>query len=293
MLFYFSALTMNAHAIHLNIDRARRVEGHKGLLIHGPFCVVLMLNVVRSLLATGHNSEAVKFFEYRNFAPLYAGTRIQICVSTATAERKPEYLASHRRTIWIEDEHGSLCVKATAYIGPKKGVKPEEIPEYVPPASPPPLPEWVGAPAYESMSAAPQREETDGFTKHPTLRALKQQRPPTYTPRWLHERLRLERSPYPRHTGPMRSPAGGPVRMNNGRVHPSSYTRSRPPGMRDSPRYPYASEDEDVGNWTRSSPPPHRRLNPVRERRNRMNESRFEDSEMDNKFADQFSKRVR
>lgn len=270
MLFYFSALTMNAHAIHLNIDRARRVEGHKGLLIHGPFCVVLMLNVIKSLLATGHDSEAVKFFEYRNFAPLYAGTRIQICVSTATAERKPEYLASHRRTIWIEDDHGSLCVKATAYIGPKKGVKPEEIPDYVPPASPPPLPEWVGAPAYEPMPEIPHREETDGFTKHPTLRALKQQRPPTYTPRWLHERLRLERGPY---------------------------TRSRPPAMRVPPQYPYNSVDDDTGDWRRSPQPPHRRPNPVRERRNKMTESRSEDfaedPELEDKFADQFSKRVR
>ncbi|KAH7038136.1 uncharacterized protein B0I36DRAFT_359733 [Microdochium trichocladiopsis] len=173
MLFYFSALTMNAHAIHLNAERSKRVDGHKGLLVHGPFCVVLLLNAVKSLLAQGHNSESIKFFEYRNFAPLYAGTRIQLCVGGIITERMPEYAATHRRTVWIEDEHGSLCVKATAWIGPKKGVTVEDPPTYVPPPQPAPLPDWVNAPKFKSRSeeedTQAQSSETAGFLKHPYL----------------------------------------------------------------------------------------------------------------------------
>ncbi|KAJ1335157.1 3-hydroxyacyl-thioester dehydratase [Microdochium nivale] len=148
MLFYFSALTMNAHAIHYDTARTKFIEGHRGLLVHGPLCVVLMLSALRSVLLTGHNAEAVKFFEYRNIVPMYADKPHTICVGMAVPDRNPAYKSLHRRTVWIADQYGSLVVKGTAYIGAKKGIRHDEVrPDHVPrPPPTEPLPEWVTSP---------------------------------------------------------------------------------------------------------------------------------------------------
>merc|ERR1711964_810542 len=48
LLFRFSALSFNAHRIHLDPHYTREVEGHRHLLVHGPLTLVLMLSVLRS-----------------------------------------------------------------------------------------------------------------------------------------------------------------------------------------------------------------------------------------------------
>ncbi|EGO57582.1 hypothetical protein NEUTE1DRAFT_129488 [Neurospora tetrasperma FGSC 2508] len=50
LLFQFSALTFNAHAIHLDPLYAREVEGYKERLVHGPLTLVIMLRGVEGFL---------------------------------------------------------------------------------------------------------------------------------------------------------------------------------------------------------------------------------------------------
>ncbi len=47
LLFRYSALTMNSHRIHYDRDYAHDVEGHPGLLVHGPLIMTLMLDLFR------------------------------------------------------------------------------------------------------------------------------------------------------------------------------------------------------------------------------------------------------
>jgi hydroxyacyl-ACP dehydratase HTD2-like protein with hotdog domain len=106
LLFRFSALTFNAHAIHLDPQYCREVEGHRNLLVHGPLTLVLMLSVLRSQLESG---EKVKGFDYRNLAPLYADEELKICVRQDGAK-------DNKYDVWIEGKEGGYAVKGTAVI---------------------------------------------------------------------------------------------------------------------------------------------------------------------------------
>ncbi|PBP18486.1 hypothetical protein BUE80_DR010859 [Diplocarpon rosae] len=107
LIFRFSALTFNAHAIHLDPQYAREVEGYRNRLVHGPLSLVLMFSVMRSQL---HQGEIVARFEYRNLAPLYAEEEMKICV-----RRDPEN--QEKMDVWIVGRDGGYAVKGTAIIG--------------------------------------------------------------------------------------------------------------------------------------------------------------------------------
>ncbi|KAI8634776.1 hypothetical protein F5Y19DRAFT_410136 [Xylariaceae sp. FL1651] len=135
LLFHYSALTYNAHRIHLDRSYCREVEGHRDLLVHGPLSLTLMLSVLRSRLAH-NNSEHVDRVDYRHLAPLYVGEPMRICVAlrkpqdsgasshdeTSNGESKYSKLGwdedqkSKRKKwdIWVENHVGSLCVRGTA-----------------------------------------------------------------------------------------------------------------------------------------------------------------------------------
>lgn len=79
LLFRFSALTANAHRIHYDLPYATTVEGHPGLLVHGPLLALLLLEVPRRALP----DRPVAEFSYRLTRPAYAGTPVR---ATGTAE---------------------------------------------------------------------------------------------------------------------------------------------------------------------------------------------------------------
>ncbi|KAF6223366.1 hypothetical protein HO133_000208 [Letharia lupina] len=120
LLFRFSALTFNAHAIHLDKQFCREVEGYRNLLVQGPLTVVLMIEVLRIHLQTLADRGRFSFektpgkithVEYRNLAPLYAEEEMKICV------RKREGGIQIGRTatwdVWIEGRDGGYAVKGT------------------------------------------------------------------------------------------------------------------------------------------------------------------------------------
>ena len=104
LLFRFSALTFNAHAIHLDPEYCREVEGHRNLLFHGPLSYVFMITLLQQQLRKNSN-EVVKQIEYRNLAPLYCGESVTFC-GTKTGERKWE--------IWTQTPEGGIAVKGNA-----------------------------------------------------------------------------------------------------------------------------------------------------------------------------------
>lgn len=138
LLFRFSALTFNAHAIHLDKQFCREVEGHRNLLVHGPLTVMLMIEILQSYLhalAYGGGSsfegtpedrmlEKITHVEYKNLAPLYAEEEMRICVKRRQKEM------DRRRTstwdVWIEGRDGGYAVKGTVktVLNPSVGGKP-------------------------------------------------------------------------------------------------------------------------------------------------------------------------
>ncbi|KAM7204965.1 hypothetical protein V8F33_001206 [Rhypophila sp. PSN 637] len=134
LLFQFSALTNNAHAIHLDADYARNVEGYKGLLVHGPLTLILMLSALQRECHS--DSEAAqramgvdrsvpwvtpwvtRSIEYRNIRPLYAGQKMKVCVKMTKvsrfAEGKLALPLEKNWKVWIEDSEGRVAAKATA-----------------------------------------------------------------------------------------------------------------------------------------------------------------------------------
>ncbi|KAL8871158.1 MAG: hypothetical protein Q9174_002953 [Haloplaca sp. 1 TL-2023] len=115
LLFRFSALTYNAHAIHLDKEYCKSIEGYRNLLVHGPLSVVLMLQVLqgyhaRKIKDEGKEPEVVTQFDYRCLAPLYAEEELKVCL-----RQKEDSIWE----IWIEGPDGGLAVRGTATMSPK------------------------------------------------------------------------------------------------------------------------------------------------------------------------------
>ena len=109
LLFRFSALTFNAHAIHLDPGFARVVEGHRAPLVHGPLTLALLLAALDCRLReTGRADRTVAALDYRNLAPLYAGEELRLCGREADADGLE---------VWVEGPDGGLAVRGTAVLG--------------------------------------------------------------------------------------------------------------------------------------------------------------------------------
>ncbi|ROW17653.1 hypothetical protein VPNG_00951 [Cytospora leucostoma] len=104
LLFRFSALSFNAHAIHLDPAYTAAAEGYRGRLVHGPLLLVLMLSALRRALdGTGL---AVSGLDYRNLEPVYVGEEMRVCVSPGRT----------RWNVWVEGAGGRRCVKGSAQV---------------------------------------------------------------------------------------------------------------------------------------------------------------------------------
>ncbi|WP_083734734.1 MaoC family dehydratase N-terminal domain-containing protein [Actinomadura sp. CNU-125] len=67
LLFRFSALTYNAHRIHYDEEYATGVEGHAGLVVHGPLLAILCLELPRRA------DVRVRELSFRARRPVFAG----------------------------------------------------------------------------------------------------------------------------------------------------------------------------------------------------------------------------
>lgn len=73
LLFRYSALTFNGHRIHYDAPYAREVEGHDGLVVHGPMQAIWMQNLAATLMGGAPES-----FDYRGTAPLICGQPVRV-----------------------------------------------------------------------------------------------------------------------------------------------------------------------------------------------------------------------
>lgn len=72
LLSRFSALTANAHRIHYDTPYCRDVEGHPGLVVHGPLLALLMLELVRR----NAPERQVRSLSYRLHRPAFVGEHL-------------------------------------------------------------------------------------------------------------------------------------------------------------------------------------------------------------------------
>ena len=126
LLFRFSALTFNSHAIHLDKHFCREVEGHRNLLVHGPLTLVLMIECLtihlKSLANPGGGRSSIrrpatkiKHVEYRNLAPLYAEEEMKICIKSKMKNTERKTFETYDvYDVWIEGPDGGYAVKGNA-----------------------------------------------------------------------------------------------------------------------------------------------------------------------------------
>ncbi|KAL4890408.1 hypothetical protein BDV59DRAFT_184433 [Aspergillus ambiguus] len=106
LLFRFSALTFNAHLIHLDPGYTRQVEGYRNLLVHGPLTLTLLLTTLQSRLL--QSDQSIRDIQYRNLTPLYVDEPLTIC-----GKQKPGRDGAIW-DVWIEGSNGGLAVRGTA-----------------------------------------------------------------------------------------------------------------------------------------------------------------------------------
>lgn len=103
LLFRFSALTFNAHKIHIDKNYTQNREGYRNLLVHGPLTLTLLLSVLQHHL-TGLGLQ-VQNIDYKNLAPLLVGEKLTVC-------GKPKN-ENGAWDVWIEGPDGGLAVRGT------------------------------------------------------------------------------------------------------------------------------------------------------------------------------------
>ncbi|KAF1998859.1 hypothetical protein P154DRAFT_438264, partial [Amniculicola lignicola CBS 123094] len=109
LLFRFSALTLNAHALHLDAEYTRQVEGHRNLLVHGPLQLTLILRFVEQhLRSLPGPPQTIRLIHYRNLAPLYVNEKMTLCGSAHG--RRDNVIEA-----WIEGPSGGMAFKAVIH----------------------------------------------------------------------------------------------------------------------------------------------------------------------------------
>ncbi|MCS6878084.1 MAG: MaoC family dehydratase N-terminal domain-containing protein [Geminicoccaceae bacterium] len=105
LLFRYSALTYNGHRIHYDHPYATRVEGYRGLIVHGPLLATLMLDLLRR----ERPQAFVRRFDFRATAPLFADEEL-------TVHGDPE-TANGTVRLWVTGPRGELAMLGTVALG--------------------------------------------------------------------------------------------------------------------------------------------------------------------------------
>jgi 3-methylfumaryl-CoA hydratase len=102
-LFRFSALTFNAHRIHYDRDYARDAEGYPGLVVHGPWVAILLMDhFLRQ--APGRN---VMSFSFRAERPLFDTAPFNVCLR----------MTDSGADLWAADREGATALSAVVEAG--------------------------------------------------------------------------------------------------------------------------------------------------------------------------------
>jgi hydroxyacyl-ACP dehydratase HTD2-like protein with hotdog domain len=130
LLFRFSALTFNAHAIHIDPEYTRNVYGLPNLVVHGPLSLVLMLEcMLRALerheLKNNQQPHIVVEIEYKNLMPLFVNEEMTICCKRDTVSSSKQDSLSGKAgetwSVWIQKAQGdqqTVAVRGTVLVEP-------------------------------------------------------------------------------------------------------------------------------------------------------------------------------
>jgi 3-methylfumaryl-CoA hydratase len=97
-LFRFSALTFNAHRIHYDRDYARDMEGYPGLVVHGPWIAMLLMD---HFLRQG-TARKILSFNFRAERPIFDTTSFDLCSRMTPAGAD----------LWAVDSQGATAFSA-------------------------------------------------------------------------------------------------------------------------------------------------------------------------------------
>lgn len=100
MLFRFSAATGNSHRIHYDAAYATAIEGHRGLVVHGPLQAILLADLCRRHWAP----RPLQSFAFKAVKPLYVDHPFECCLKVSDG-------GAQLRTL---DRTGQLCMSAEA-----------------------------------------------------------------------------------------------------------------------------------------------------------------------------------
>jgi hydroxyacyl-ACP dehydratase HTD2-like protein with hotdog domain len=98
--------------IHYNESWARDVEGHRGLVVHGPLNLINIMDYWRDVCA-GKDFCVAKEVNYRALSPLYAGD-VYTIRGTETGSAAGGEQSSHEVLVQLG---GTLCMKAEVTAG--------------------------------------------------------------------------------------------------------------------------------------------------------------------------------
>ena len=126
LLFRFSALTFNAHAIHIDPEFTRKTYGLPNLLVHGPLCLALMLKaMVKSLQqeAVDRNQKIrmIQEIQYKNLRPVFVNEEMRVCGKKKQEGDVGEHVKPEEEEwdVWIETGSGdeaSVAVRGTVKV---------------------------------------------------------------------------------------------------------------------------------------------------------------------------------
>ncbi len=102
MLFRFSATTFNPHRIHYDYPYTTGVEGYPGLLVHGPFTAIWLMELARE----NNPGATMTGFEMRAKAPLFANQPITLLGEPSGDGKACE--------LWAVSHEGILAMEASA-----------------------------------------------------------------------------------------------------------------------------------------------------------------------------------
>ncbi|EXJ81299.1 hypothetical protein A1O3_07589 [Capronia epimyces CBS 606.96] len=111
-LFRFSALTFNAHRIHYDKPWATEVEGHRGVVVHGPMNLLAMLDLWRDETVNqgvGTARDDVVYpqkITYRATSPVYAREPYRVMMNADAVD-------AVEAEVTVVSNDGTTCVKGT------------------------------------------------------------------------------------------------------------------------------------------------------------------------------------
>lgn len=120
LLFCWSALSYNAHLIHLDSAFAQKEYGAKDLIVHGPLTLMLILEwfhreITRYAVERQLSRFHLQSIDYKNLAPLYVDEPMTLCTKP-TKFQTPGTLADSWE-VWVQKDMGegvtSMAFKGT------------------------------------------------------------------------------------------------------------------------------------------------------------------------------------